>query len=109
MSADMRDSLMASEGNVPDVRSTVPVSRYIDYAYSLFKAALQTSTEGYISRTYVAWKRFLIYIVEKLPQHPKCRASDTSTESFKRWSKKAGEYAFSELEAIVAQMDREEG
>ena len=100
---------MASEGHVPDVESTVPLSKYIQYTYRLFKVALQTSSEGYISRTYVAWKRFLTFIARKLPEHPKFRVSDTSTESFKKWIKEASDYAFEELESIVTQMDREEG
>ena len=106
---DTRDSLMASEGQLPDIRSTVTLSRYIDYAYSLFKTALTTSTEGYISRAYVAWKRFLTFIANKIVQHPKYRVSDTSTEKFKKWSKEASEYAFTQLELIVIQMDLEEG
>lgn len=107
-SKEMRESLMASEGEVPDVRNSVPVSRYINLAYQMFQLALKTSQEGYVSRTYVAWKRFLIYAVEKLPKHSKFRVSDTNTEKFKRWNKEACDYAFDQLEIIVEQMDKEE-
>jgi hypothetical protein len=105
----MRESLMASEGQVQDIRSTVPLTRYIQRAYSLFKIALQTNSEGYISRSYVAWKIFLIFIIKLAKEHPKYKISDTSTEKFKKWQKEASDYAFQQLDDIVAQMDREEG
>ena len=100
---------MASEGQVQDIRSTVPLTRYIQRAYSLFKIALQTNSEGYISRSYVAWKIFLIFIIKLAKEHPKYKISDTSTEKFKKWQKEASDYAFQQLDDIVAQMDREEG
>ena len=108
---DMRDSLMASEGDLPPIRASVPLQTYIQYAYNLFKAALATSAQQYISRSYVAWKRFLSFIAHTLPQHPKYahRGGGGGGEKFKQWCKEASAYAFTELERIVTQMDREEG
>eukprot|EP00603_Paraphysomonas_imperforata_P004964 CAMPEP_0114448440 /NCGR_PEP_ID=MMETSP0103-20121206/20325_1 /TAXON_ID=37642 ORGANISM="Paraphysomonas imperforata, Strain PA2" /NCGR_SAMPLE_ID=MMETSP0103 /ASSEMBLY_ACC=CAM_ASM_000201 /LENGTH=434 /DNA_ID=CAMNT_0001620453 /DNA_START=272 /DNA_END=1577 /DNA_ORIENTATION=+ len=80
-SREMRESLMASEGHVADIRATVPLSRYKQHAYMLFRNAGQTSTEGYISRTYVAWKLFLTFLVKLMNEHPRYKVSDTSKKT----------------------------
>lgn len=104
----MRDSLMASEGIVPEIRPTVSISRYTQLAFTMFKTAQAASLEGYISRAYVSWKLFLLFMFS-LKQHPKYKSPDKITKFFKKWSEDAWSYAFDLLEDIVVQMDREEG
>lgn len=62
------------KGNdVPDIRNTIPVRRYFSHAMSLFEKATKSMEENYISRSYIYWKQFLVFSLEKLPQHREVR------------------------------------
>ena len=104
---EIRDKLMANQGDETYLQSDATMAQHIEYTYNMFNTALNISKEKDAYLSYVAWKRFLVFTLHKLPKHPKFTSNVLSVDKFKCWVKEACKYAFSELESIVEIMDRE--
>jgi hypothetical protein len=104
-SASLRQQLL--EGVlVEKVRDEIPIQRYFEKAAGMFTQAIESHQENYIARSYICWKQFTMFITEQLPSHRQYRLKEYKAK--REWCKEASNYAISQLEQIVIEMDRQE-
>jgi hypothetical protein len=62
------------KGNdVPDTRNTISIRQYFTKAMTMYEKAVKSMEENYTSRSYIYWKQFVVFTLEKLPQHKHVR------------------------------------
>eukprot|EP00602_Paraphysomonas_sp_CaronLab_P013286 CAMPEP_0185041780 /NCGR_PEP_ID=MMETSP1103-20130426/41527_1 /TAXON_ID=36769 /ORGANISM="Paraphysomonas bandaiensis, Strain Caron Lab Isolate" /LENGTH=427 /DNA_ID=CAMNT_0027581673 /DNA_START=49 /DNA_END=1329 /DNA_ORIENTATION=+ len=106
-SYEIRQKLMIGH-EVEDVKNSIPIHRYFDKAKQLYKRATESMKENYTSRSYIYWKQFIIFVVDKLPNHKSYRSSDYEIRSSIQQLKRATDCAFEILESLVEKLDHEE-
>ena len=74
----------------------------------LYVKAVESLKESYTSRSYIYWKQFLIFVIERLPIHKQYRLNEEEIRVGKEWCSRAIAYAMSVLESIVAELDHQE-
>ncbi|CAE7471823.1 unnamed protein product, partial [Symbiodinium microadriaticum] len=106
-SREIRHELMKGQ-TVPEIRNTIPIRRYFHHAMNLYVKANESLKENYTARSYIYWKQFIIFTVDKLPSHKQYRLNDEEVRNGKEWCSRAVKYAFEVLESIVAELDHQE-
>jgi USP8 dimerisation domain len=88
---------------LPDVLSSIPIDIYVKFSEGLLSNGKECLDQGEIARAYVQYKKFVEFVVNKLPNH-----QSYAVHPGKRSLMATTKDAFRILETVVTEMDRRE-
>ena len=103
-SLSFREQLIREYVILPDILTSIPIDVYLRFAETLFDDGKQSYEQQDLSRAYVQKKKFVTFVLHKLPIHQDWNIKKHTKAALLR----AADASLKELEDIVTSMDANE-